>query len=233
MAITLTSNPDRVRAEPDGYYNSFYVCAFNPITFEFERTSTELLKISLSLNGVNVVDNVVYTFNSVTNRIKIDISGLIQSGLSSIISNTYVNSNELDDKGSVSYELFYSDENDNSQGSHDGVAVFSAKQIGDKYGANLADFIGSELTTTETGKGKFLTVFDELAYFKGFNFSVSYINNGQPLLANLEFNNSPQKFITLDNSAGLVNRVNFFNLLDGDVEDGNANFNLKLQKTAL
>lgn len=52
----------------------------------------------------------------------------------------------------------------------------SAKQVGDVYGANMADYVPTiDATREDPDKAKFLSVFDKPTYFTGFPFSLSFI----------------------------------------------------------
>lgn len=57
--------------------------------------------------------------------------------------------------------------------------INAAKQVGDRYGQNMGEFVLFPPDTTtpqyETSKGKFLTKFDQPVYFPGFPFDISFI----------------------------------------------------------
>ncbi|HEY9003357.1 MAG TPA: hypothetical protein VIM89_18520 [Mucilaginibacter sp.] len=129
--------------------------------------------------------------------IRADFSNFLQSLLRAKDESTFTQANFRDDNLSASYQIQYAESWDN--GTADGYTssyipitdpyyvVYSAKQLGTKYGGNLAAYVPFALVTDNSQLAKWVTDFAEPAYSNGYPFDIGFIYSESLLGLNIYY----------------------------------------------
>ncbi|GAA3994584.1 hypothetical protein [Mucilaginibacter dorajii] len=120
-----------------------------------------------------------------TGLVKADLSNFLQSLLRPADNSGYTQANFRDDNLSASYQIQYAEHWDD--GSTDGhtttfinmphpyYVVYAAKQLGDRYGGNLAAYVPFADVSDNSQLAKWVTDFAEPAYSIGYPFDIGFI----------------------------------------------------------
>ncbi|WP_295711009.1 hypothetical protein [Mucilaginibacter sp.] len=134
-----------------------------------------------------------------TGLIKADLSNFLQSLLRPADTSDYTQTNFRDDNLSASYQIKYAEHWDDGTPdghtsdfvsiSHPYYVVYAAKQLGDRYGGNLAEFVPFASISDPTQRARWITDFAEPAYSIGYPFDIGFIYSeeliGLPLYCEL------------------------------------------------
>ncbi|MBD1394598.1 hypothetical protein [Mucilaginibacter glaciei] len=113
-----------------------------------------------------------------------DLSNFLQSILRPIDDSDYTQSNYRDDNLSASYRVAYAEEWDEGGEakrsaficlSHPFYVLYAAKQLGERYGGNLAAYVPFSAVPAGAEKAKWITDFAEPAYSNGYPFDIGFI----------------------------------------------------------
>jgi hypothetical protein len=109
-----------------------------------------------------------------------DISNFLQSLLRAKDENDYTQTNYRDTNLSASYQIAYAEEWDGHTAlfniiEHPYYVVYAAKQLGEKYGGNLAAYVPFAGIPSGADKAKWVTDFAEPAYSNGYPFDIGFI----------------------------------------------------------
>lgn len=132
-----------------------------------------------------------------------DISNFLQSLLRAKDENDYTQTNYRDSNLSASYQIAYAEEWDGHAPQfntidHPYYVLYAAKQLGERYGGNLAAYVPFANATIGADKAKWITDFAEPAYSNGYPFDIGFIYSdelvGRELYADftlLDINRNP------------------------------------------
>ena len=176
MAITVTE-PTATRDSN----LSYYVASDNPIIFTFTANAGETqaqLQIYDDTTGTGVLINsfdIVLSFDA-SNEIDFDVSPYLRSLISNINDFNYTSDSSADTNASIKFYIDYAefDPSPSYTSTNTFTAVKSAKQIGDTYGANLAEFVDF---TTQASLQELNTPSKTLPYWLNYPFSLEGITN--------------------------------------------------------
>jgi len=235
MIINLET-PVRTR-EGDTYY---YYCVSNPLPYIFGSTDSanDILRVEIeNLDTAEIItDNLYYDFNPITDNVTVDISGVLKSQIDAKqITVTDITVNQgVRENTQFNFRInAYENESLTPFFTEDAIGFHVAKQIGDEFGANLADKVGGDITETTTYQGEFLTEFESPYHFIGYDFEIDFINNGEGLIANTEFKDS-QEFISVNTDLANLDKINLLKILDSDLPNtAIGEYKLKIQKNEL
>lgn len=119
--------------------------------------------------------------------VKADFSNFLQSLLRPVDESDYTQVNFRDDNLAASYQIEYAESWDNTDGpgatnTSDFIAVdtpyyvvYAAKQLGQKYGGNLAAYVPFALVNDDSQLAKWITDFEEPAFSNGYPFDIGFI----------------------------------------------------------
>jgi len=114
--------------------------------------------------------------------VKADISNFLQSLLRAKDTSDFTQPNFRDDNLSASYTIQYAETWDTSHNDPAFVnianpyyAVYAAKQLGQRYGGNLAAYVPFASINDEAQLAKWTTDFDEPAFSNGYPFDIGFI----------------------------------------------------------
>jgi len=120
-----------------------------------------------------------------TGQVKADISNFLQCLLQAKDGSNFTQINYRDNNLSASYQIAYSEYWDGKLSNNQTLTyipiatpyyiVYAAKQLGDKYGGNLAAYVPFESVTDNSQLAKWLTDFAEPAYSNGYPFDIGFI----------------------------------------------------------
>ncbi|QHS56076.1 hypothetical protein GWR56_11220 [Mucilaginibacter sp. 14171R-50] len=140
------------------------------------------------LTRVTFFDKLTGTESSIisTNRpnnkgiTKADISNFLQSLLRAKDASDYTQSNYRDDNLSASYKIAYAEEWEGHTPvfnfiDHPYYVVYAAKQLGERYGGNLAAYVPFSTAPNGADKARWITDFAEPAYSNNYPFDISFI----------------------------------------------------------
>ena len=143
-----------------------------------------------------------------TGLVKADISNFLQSLLRAKDDSDFTKVNYRDSNLSASYRVAYAEYWDGKLGNSQALTyipitdpyyvLYAAKQLGDKYGGNLAAYVPFSSVTDSSQLAKWVTDFAEPAYSNGYPFDIGFIYSdglvGQQLycvLTPLDINRKP------------------------------------------
>ncbi|MFA6085576.1 hypothetical protein [Mucilaginibacter sp.] len=115
---------------------------------------------------------------------KADISNFLQSILRAKDESNFTQSNYRDDNLSASYQIAYAEEWDENGVTKTSAYIpinnafyilYAAKQLGERYGGNLAAYVPFSTVPTGADKAKWITDFAEPAYSNGYPFDIGFI----------------------------------------------------------
>jgi hypothetical protein len=109
-----------------------------------------------------------------------DISNFLQSLLRAKDENDYTQTNYRDSNLSASYQIAYAEEWEGHAPQfntidHPYYVLYAAKQLGERYGGNLAAYVPFANATIGADKAKWITDFAEPAYSNGYPFDIGFI----------------------------------------------------------
>ncbi|HEY4198373.1 MAG TPA: hypothetical protein VGM63_22685 [Mucilaginibacter sp.] len=117
--------------------------------------------------------------------IKADFSNFLQSLLRARDDSDYTKANFRDDNLSASYQVQYAESWDNTDGSTNTsefipivdpyYVVYAAKQLGQRYGGNLAAYVPFASVTDSSQLARWITDFDEPAFSNSYPFDIGFI----------------------------------------------------------
>lgn len=120
-----------------------------------------------------------------TGLIKADLSSFLQSLLHAADSSNYTQTNYLDTNLSAAYQIAYQENWTDAQGKDQSSAfiavgdpfhiTYSAKQLGDQYGGNMAAYVPFRSVINTNQLAKWVTDFAEPAYSIGYPFDIGFI----------------------------------------------------------
>jgi hypothetical protein len=119
-----------------------------------------------------------------TGLVKADISNFLQSLLSAKDESNYTQINFRDDNLSASYQVAYAEEWDDGDITKTSAYIplnnpfyvlYAAKQLGERYGGNLAAYVPFSNLAGGLEKAKWVTDFAEPAYSNGYPFDIGFI----------------------------------------------------------
>lgn len=143
-----------------------------------------------------------------TGLVKADLSNFLQSLLRAKDNSNYTQINYRDNNLSASYQLAYAEYWDGKLTAGQTLAyntiadpyyvVYSAKQLGERYGGNLAAYVPFRSVLDDSQLAKWVTDFAEPAYSNGYPFDIGFIYSddllGLPIyceLTPLDINRNP------------------------------------------
>jgi hypothetical protein len=199
-------------AVTDKYNNNAFV-----IDTPFTTSSTGFININRlrpyykMLTRITFYDKITGRESTITSKnrpnnkgvIRADISNFLQSLLRAKDENDYTKTNYRDDNLSASYKIAYAEEWDGHPPlfntiEHTYYVVYAAKQLGERYGGNLAEYVPFANVPPGGNKAKWVTDFVEPAYSNGYPFDISFIYSdelvGRQLYADftlLDINRNP------------------------------------------
>lgn len=159
-----------------------------------------------------------------TGLIKADISNFLQSLLRAKDESNYTSVNYRDDNLSASYQISYAENWDGKASliwlplPHPYYIVYAAKQLGEKYGGNLAAYVPFKVPPVGLPLAKWVTDFTEPAYSPGYPFDIGFIYsedlaglNVYAVINQLDINRNPigaplQVSILNENGSFLLNQ---------------------------
>jgi hypothetical protein len=172
--------------------------AYITIRTPFAGTATGFININQMRAYYKVLTRITYqdkqtgsakTITS-TNRpnniglVKADISNFLQSLLQVTDDSNYTQSNYRDDNLSASYQIAYAEEWDEGgetktspyiQIAHNFYVLYAAKQLGERYGGNLAAYVPFATLADGLEKARWISDFAEPAYSNGYPFDIGFI----------------------------------------------------------
>jgi len=175
-----------------------------------------------------------------TGLIKADISNFLQSLLRAKDESNFTQVNFRDDNLSASYQIAYAQHWDD--GTADGhttdwvtlpnpyYVMYAAKQLGDKYGGNLAAYVPFKQVTGGAPLAKWVTDFAQPAYSIGYPFDLSFIYGES--LAGLNLYAVITLFDINKNPVGALSQVNLINE-DGSFLSNQDSSKLIIQKSTV
>ena len=113
-----------------------------------------------------------------------DIANFLQSILRPADESNYTQSNYRDDNLSASYQVAYAEEWDEDNAtktsaykrlSHPFYVLYAAKQLGERYGGNLAAYVPFSTAPAGADKASWITDFTEPAYSNSYPFDIGFI----------------------------------------------------------
>ncbi|MFD0792772.1 hypothetical protein ACFQZX_04045 [Mucilaginibacter litoreus] len=120
-----------------------------------------------------------------TGVIKANISNFLQSLLRPTDESDYALQNFRDANLSASYKVAYAEkwDNDTAEGfttayhviEEPFYVIYAAKQLGERFGGNLADYVPFASTPAGADKAKWITDFKEPAFSNGYPFDIAFI----------------------------------------------------------
>ncbi|RYU91067.1 hypothetical protein EWM62_03780 [Mucilaginibacter terrigena] len=128
------------------------------------------------------LENTIAATNRPNNKgiTRADISNFLQSLLRAKDENDFTQSNYRDDNLSACYKIAYAEEWDGHTPTfntieHPYYVVYAAKQLGERYGGNLAAYVPFSTVPNGVDKAKWITDFAEPAYSNGYPFDIGFI----------------------------------------------------------
>lgn len=137
--------------------------------------------------------NTIQSINRPNNEgiVKADISNFLQSLLRSEDNSNYTLTNFRDDNLCASYQIEYAEHYDDGTDvgfttiftalPHPFYVVYAAKQLGERYGGNLAAYVPFRQVSAQAQLARWVTDFAEPAYSIGYPFDIGFIY-GEDLL---------------------------------------------------
>lgn len=119
-----------------------------------------------------------------TGLVKADLSNFLQSLLTAKDNSDYTLGNYRDDNLSASYSIAYVEEWEENGAAKTSAfipvnqpyyVVYAAKQLGERYGGNLAAYVPFAHVANGLPKAKWISDFDEPAYSNGYPFDIGFI----------------------------------------------------------
>jgi len=116
--------------------------------------------------------------------VRADISNFLQSLVQAKDDGSYTQINYRDDNLSASYQVAYAEQWDEAGETktspyipigHNYYVLYAAKQLGERYGGNLAAYVPFTNTPDDLPKAKWITDFAEPAYSNGYPFDIGFI----------------------------------------------------------
>ncbi|PJJ79959.1 hypothetical protein [Mucilaginibacter auburnensis] len=130
-----------------------------------------------TIESINRPDN--------TGLVKADLSSFLQSLVKPVDESDYALVNYRDANLSASYSISYAPQYDDANGQeivspyydmqHPFYVVYAAKQLGDRFGGNMAAYVPFKTLTGGAQPAKWLTDFAEPAYSKSYPFDIGFI----------------------------------------------------------
>jgi hypothetical protein len=160
------------------YYN-----VVTQITYQDQNGSTQTVK------ATNRPDT--------TGLIKADLSNFLQSLLRATDGSDYTQTNYLDTNLSATYQIAYQENWTDAQNNPQSSAfitvgdpfhiTYSAKQLGDQYGGNMAAYVPFRSVINTNQLAKWVTDFAEPAYSIGYPFDIGFIYSDDLIGLNLYY----------------------------------------------
>jgi hypothetical protein len=132
-----------------------------------------------------------------TGLIRADISSFLQSLLRATDGSDYTQTNYLDTNLSATYQIAYQESWTDAQGNPQSSAfitvadsfhiTYSAKQLGDLYGGNMAAYVPFRSVINTSQLAKWITDFAEPAYSIGYPFDIGFIYSDELIGLNLYY----------------------------------------------
>lgn len=190
MAITVNDRPRIIYYyTPDSPAVAVYStwnAAWNPVVYIFNVLTADVLSgIQLRIYEVGtntlLAENFVRPFRAGTWNV--DIAPFIRDYLFSVYSTDFTNGDNCADAGnSLRFYITYTQIFDNgdtslfsSEEARPIEIICAAKQFGDQYGENMAQYTPFMFDLEEGLKAKFLTAFQKPTLFKGYPLTLSFI----------------------------------------------------------
>jgi hypothetical protein len=142
-------------------------------------------------------ENTITSTNRPNNKgiTRADISNFLQSLLRAKDESDYTQANFRDDNLSASYKIAYAQHWDDATAEgytspyitieKPFYALYAAKQLGERYGGNLAAYVPFNTVPNGADKAKWITDFAEPAYSNGYPFDIGFIYNDDLVGRNL------------------------------------------------
>jgi hypothetical protein len=201
--IAAVLKDDIVYLEAGVYKGTYKVTSTNSsnqltINTPFNGTATGFININRLRPYYKVITRITY-FDKLTgaqrtilstNRpdgkgiTRADISNFLQSILRAKDESNFTQSNYRDDNLSASYQIAYAQEWDENNVTKTSAYIpidntfyvlYAAKQLGERYGGNLAAYVPFSTLPVGTDKAKWVTDFAEPAYSNGYPFDIGFI----------------------------------------------------------
>ncbi len=164
-----------------------------------------------------------------TGLVKADISNFLQSLLRAKDQSNFTQANYRDSNLSASYQIGYAEYWDGKLSANQSLTyipvstpyyvLYAAKQLGEKYGGNLAAYVPFNTVTDNTQLAKWITDFTEPAYSNGYPFDIGFIYSDNLLgrqlfyeLVPLDINRNPvgggtqSSYLINDDGSWLLNQ---------------------------
>ena len=171
-ATVLLVNPDFVTLTGSGYLNDLERANFFIETFIYDKSS-----------GVNVLVQSSINKPDATGFVEVDVSSFLKSLVGYVDTFSYSIINEKDLTLGGIFNIEYRENWFEFTGGTvvPGIDYYftnSSKQIGDRYGSNMGEYVPFEQFTTGD-PAKFLTDFKKPTHFPNFPFSLTFINGDE------------------------------------------------------
>jgi hypothetical protein len=136
-------------------------------------------------------ENTIISTNRPNNKgiTRADISNFLQSLLRAKDESDYTQANFRDENLSASYQISYAQHwDDNTTEGHTSTYIdiehpfyvlYAARQLGERYGGNLAAYVPFSAVPNGADKAKWITDFTEPAYSNGYPFDIGFIYNDE------------------------------------------------------
>lgn len=163
----------------DGVYNGSGTGFYNNLT---TRSNYRLDVKIYWVNDDNIYELIATAkyYPDPTGFLKVDVAAYLRRKCKLINTCTYSEVNEAELYMGGGFTITYAENWTNSANSYNTIGATtrlyftnSAKQLRDKYGSNMGEYV--PYCDTDTVKGKFLGAFERPVYFPGFPFSLSFI----------------------------------------------------------
>jgi hypothetical protein len=246
--VLLNNNPVYVYLNTPAYIGTFQVKAVSDtgkliLNTPFVSNSTGYININLLRPYYQVRTKIIYIdpisgrANSMvsTNRpdntglVKCDASNFLQSLLRAKDSSNFTQANYRDTNLSASYQVAYAEYWDGKLTGSQALTyipiadpyyvVYAAKQLGQRYGGNLAQFVPFKTVIDTSQLASWITDFAEPAYSNGYPFDIGFIYSDDLVglqlyceLTQLDINRVPlpggpqTSYILNDNNSWLLNQ---------------------------
>lgn len=191
MSVLINKRPIKLVFEDySAFYNSIWSCGFNPIVYTLQvpdySSNTTYILIEIYEKGSNVLLGKLRVTPRASQEFNVDISNTLRSYLYSEYNFSNGSQPNAKDLGNTLtfYIKYYQYVNSSlvssgSDASNPITVTCGAKQIGDQYGQNLADYLPTSTVIPTTiipiVKAKWLTRFKEPKYYPGYPFTISFI----------------------------------------------------------
>jgi hypothetical protein len=220
--ISAVMPNDLIYIEAGTYHGVYKVLSINGtnslvIDAPFSDTATGFININRLrpyykvLTRITFYDKITGRESAITSKnrpnnqgvTRADISNFLQSLLRARDENDYTQTNYRDSDLSASYQIAYAEEWDGHEPQfnvieHPYYVLYAAKQLGERYGGNLAAYVPFANAPAGGDKAKWITDFAEPAYSNGYPFDIGFIYNdelvGRALYADftlLDINRNP------------------------------------------